>query len=122
MDDDRPRDLVVPSLLLLIEPDPDHSEKHNDERENETEPSEDRGPQRDRRAIKLHDAQPEETVADGLPAVVGPEGDEIDEIQQATQVSGPRKLVVAVGSVVDVRSEQASYHAERDRVYEVRAN
>src|SRR4029078_4644930 len=64
----------------------------------------------------------EKAVAHGLPTVVRPERNEVHEIQQAAQISGPRELVITIGSVMGVRAAQASDDAERDRVDEVRAD
>lgn len=127
-DDQRRRDLVVPTLVARVEGDPDHAGETECEGHPQTDPAHDCRQDSGRlQVIRLDHLETEQSHAKGSPASqVRPEDQEVDKRNQDRAAGARGHLLTLVGSAAarvvigdDQVWESASYKAEEEGVDQI---
>src|SRR6266571_2260291 len=101
LDDVRPRDLVVPALLVRVEGCPDETDQQDDSREDEPDIADQRLAEAQVRAIGANNTDVEQLATKGLAGpgtTVGPEIDVIDQSKEDLKATTAIRIEIQDGT------------------------
>src|SRR5258708_39522382 len=110
------RDLVVPALLVRVEGDPDDADEDDDAAQDEADVADERIHERELGTGGLHDADPEDPAARGLPvAVRRPEVEVVGETEERREAIPSDGVTAEDEPVQDARDDGHGYTVDHDR-------